>query len=86
LAFKICLTSSVQKYISKLDQPTRERFKKKLAEVENDPFNTANSEPLQGESRRKARVGGYRLLLEVDVANQVILVSSVGPRGQIYRA
>jgi len=47
------------------------------------PINIRKSKPVTSKERRTARVGGYRLLFLVD--GGVLLVSDVGPRGQIYR-
>jgi mRNA-degrading endonuclease RelE of RelBE toxin-antitoxin system len=82
--YTIQVSSTARKYIEKLDKPTRDRFKVKLEAIMQDPFNPANSQYLEDPTRRKARVGGYRMLLEVDVERKVVIVSDAGPRGQIY--
>ena len=78
------LASAAVKYIKSLDRPTRERFTQKLSKIADDPFNPKNSYPLTSSDKRSSRVGGYRMQLRVYVADQVIVVSDVAQRGQIY--
>jgi mRNA-degrading endonuclease RelE of RelBE toxin-antitoxin system len=83
LAFAPKLSSKALKYISGLDKPTQKRIVSKIQELANDPFNIRTSKPLIGSQKRTSRVGGYRILFVID--KEVLLVSDVGPRGQIYR-
>jgi mRNA-degrading endonuclease RelE of RelBE toxin-antitoxin system len=41
------------------------------------------SKPLRNSSKQTARVGDYRILFVVE--SGILLVSFIGPRGQIYR-
>jgi len=83
LALQVQISCKAQKYINALDTPTRKRIADKLLELAQDPFNIRKSKPVTSQDRRTARVGGYRLVFLVD--GGVLLVSDVGPRGQIYR-
>jgi mRNA-degrading endonuclease RelE of RelBE toxin-antitoxin system len=78
------ISTSAAKYIKTLDKPTRERFAKKIQEVANDPYNTANSEPLTNSDKRKCKVGGYRLLCLVIPKDGVVLFTDAAPRGEVY--
>jgi mRNA interferase RelE/StbE len=71
------------KYIETLDQPTRKRIKNKITELCRDPTDIRLSKPLQGDHRRTARVGSYRILFIIE--GETLLISEVGPRGEIYR-
>jgi mRNA-degrading endonuclease RelE of RelBE toxin-antitoxin system len=68
-----------------LDATTRKRIKDKIIELARDPFNIRISKPLRNSDKRSARVGSYRILFIVIPGDNVLLVSAVGPRNQIYR-
>jgi mRNA-degrading endonuclease RelE of RelBE toxin-antitoxin system len=68
-----------------LDAATRKRIKDKIIELARDPFNIRISKPLRNSDKRSARVGSYRILFIVIPGDNVLLVSAVGPRNQIYR-
>jgi mRNA-degrading endonuclease RelE of RelBE toxin-antitoxin system len=73
------------KYINSLDQTTKGRIKDKILELAKDPFNIRLSKPLRNSNKRTARVGNYRILFVVIPEKESLLISAVGPRGDIYR-
>lgn len=83
MPLNVKITSTPRKYFEALDRPTKDRIKDKLAEVANDPNDTRFSKPLEGSTKRTARVGKYRILFEIDGPD--LIVADIGPRGQIYR-
>lgn len=83
LALRIEITDTPFKYLNSLDKPTRKRIKEKLAALAEDPTNIRLSLPLSSSDKRRARVGGYRILFTFD--SETLIVSDIGPRGQIYR-
>jgi mRNA interferase RelE/StbE len=80
--YRIEVSSDPAKYIKKLDKPTRERIKKQLDELALDPMK--NSKHLVNSASRSCRVGDFRILFEIIEAERIILISAIGPRGQIY--
>jgi mRNA-degrading endonuclease RelE of RelBE toxin-antitoxin system len=83
LPLRIIINKSAAKTLAAVDAPTRKRMKQKIEAVAADPFNPTNSKPLEGTVKRSARVGSYRILMEIEEPN--LLVVSIGSRGQIYR-
>ena len=75
--------TSALKYFQSLDKTTQRRIKDKIAELEIDPQNIRTSKPLKGAQKRSARVGSFRILFLIE--SNILLVSDIGPRGQIYR-
>lgn len=73
------------KYIKSLDATTRKRFKQKIADIEKDPFDLRNSKPLANRTERSARIGDYRILIEVDVVREIVNLVHAAPRGQVYK-
>ena len=82
--YRIEVGSKAAKYISKLDQPTRLRIKQAFDELAKDPTNHSgeivNSDP----PARSCRVGAYRMIIHINDKDRVVVISKVGPRGQIY--
>jgi mRNA-degrading endonuclease RelE of RelBE toxin-antitoxin system len=83
LPLKIVIRKSAAKTLASVDASTRKRMKEKIEAVAADPLNPTNSKPLKGTLKRSARVGDYRILVEIREPN--LLVDSIGPRGDIYR-
>lgn len=83
MALQVKITGTPYKYLQSLDKPTRVRIVEKLKEIADDPFNPRLSYPLVSSTKRSSRVGGYRILFQVD--DKVLEVADIGPRGQIYR-
>lgn len=84
-SLRIKVSSTALQYIRSLDKPTRKRIGDKLNELARDPLSIRGSKPLSTVYRRTCRIGPYRILFEVLTDDKVLLVSDVGPRGQIYK-
>jgi mRNA interferase RelE/StbE len=83
--FELRLSRDAERYVERLDTPTRARIINRLNQIASDPFGPI-TKPLEGHhGMRAARVGGYRIIFSVDVGTREVLVSDIGPRGQIYR-
>lgn len=80
---RITVTNTPAKYLAKLDKPTRKRIEAKLLAIAQSPFDLRFSYPLAEQTKRSSRVGGYRILFEV--MGEDLVVSDIGPRGQVYR-
>lgn len=84
VAFEVRLSRDAADYLRRVAAPTRERLLRRLRELADDPF--ARSKPLtNAEGRRSSRVGALRIILTVDTDGQIVAVSHIGPRGQVYR-
>jgi mRNA interferase RelE/StbE len=74
---------SARKEVRRLDPPVRRRVIEALA---GDP-RPAGSVTLTGSRGwRRIRIGGYRVVYDVDDRARVVLVLRVGSRGEVYRA
>jgi mRNA interferase RelE/StbE len=81
---KIQFSDEALKYVKRLDRPTKERIAEELGKIAKDPFNPTLSILLRGNTaKRRARVGSYRLILLI--TTDVVLVTDVAPRGQVYK-
>ena len=77
------LSSDARKYLDSLDRTTAKRITEKITALAKEPYNLRLSKPLKSSNKRTARVGDYRILFVVE--SDILLVSFIGPRGQIYR-
>jgi mRNA-degrading endonuclease RelE of RelBE toxin-antitoxin system len=83
LALQIKITATPLKYLNSLDKPTRQRIIEKLKDIAEHPTDARLSYPLTASDKRSSRVGGYRILFQIE--GQTLEVADIGPRGQIYR-
>ena len=82
-AWRVRLSSTAAKAFRRLDRDTQERLGDKFDELAADPLTA--SKPLTGSDMRSARVGGWRLLLDLDRDTGLVIVQTIAPRGQVYR-
>lgn len=86
MTYEVRLHRSAAAYLTRLDRRNQERMRDRLRLLANDPFDTQHSKPLAGESgRRSSRVGSWRIIFTVDTLAELVVVSRIGPRGQVYK-
>ena len=83
LPLTIIIHKNAAKTLAAVDAPTRKRMKQKIEAVAADPLNPTNSKALHGTLKRSARVGDYRILVEIEEPD--LLVVSIRPRSDVYR-
>ena len=82
--FRVELSQQAASYLRRLDQPTKERIVAKLSEIAKDP--SAYSKGLVGRGGARAgRVGPYRIVFDINVQRNVVEVSAILPRGDVYK-
>jgi mRNA interferase RelE/StbE len=88
LAWRIELTASAEKSLSKLDRAAAKRIttflRERLASAD-DPRSTGKALAGQLAGLWRYRVGDYRLICEIEDGKLLILVVTVGHRSDIYR-
>ena len=72
----------VGKFLKKLPYDKSSRIVLKVKEVQDDPFRYL--EHYEGKDYYKLRIGDYRLLIDVDFENKVVIVQAIGHRSNIY--
>ncbi|MBI3980049.1 MAG: type II toxin-antitoxin system RelE/ParE family toxin [Chloroflexi bacterium] len=69
----------------RLPRQAQERILRRLHEIAEDPYGQ-HTKPLVGAGgRRAARVDSWRIVFAVDEEAQLVTVSDIGPRGDVYR-
>ena len=80
--FDIVFSDKVKKQLEKLDKSVQERIVKSLERIRIRPESFVTK--LVGDPGYKFRVGDYRLILDIDRGNLLILIIKVGHRRNIY--
>ena len=81
--WRVLVSRPAGRYLQGLSEEERERVRLRLKALEAGPFGLAKR--LQGRPQWSLRVGGLRVLLEVDVPTRTVVVLAAGPRGDIYK-
>lgn len=82
--YTVRISNPVAAYLERLDGSIRKRIVERLRQLAEDPL--AHSKPLSGVGGlRSSRVGDYRIILEVEGDQLLVLIVRIGPRGQVYR-
>jgi mRNA interferase RelE/StbE len=85
MTYEIRLSRRAESYLRRLDARTRQRIISRLQQIANDPFGP-HTKPLKDTlGRRSARIGGWRIIFAVSEQEQAVNVSTIGPRGEVYR-
>jgi mRNA interferase RelE/StbE len=71
------------KDLERLDRPVRERVFTAIERLATDPH-SAGLRKLAGRPQSRLRVGDWRVIVELDIAQRTIVVLRVLPRGRAY--
>jgi len=80
--YQIHFTEKTKKQLGKLEKPVQERIEKVLERIRIRPHPHVSK--LVGFNSYRLKIGDYRLLLDIDPLNLVILVTKIGHRKNIY--
>lgn len=85
MSYELRIDRIAQAYLSRLDRTTQARIVRRLAEIAEDPFGEQTKQ-LKGRDRQRAtRIGGWRIIFSADREANVVAVTDIAPRGQVYR-
>ena len=84
--FQVVVHKRAASYLKRLPSDQKERLKKALRELAQDPFRSG-VKAMVGEWRGyyRLRVGNLRVIFWVDQETRTIYVDYIGPRGDIYK-
>jgi mRNA interferase RelE/StbE len=83
--YSLILSNEFQKSLKELDKEIARRISKKLDSV-GVPGHLPNIEALSGRLKvlHRLRVGDYRLLIEIDFENRILIFMDVEHRNSVY--
>ena len=82
--WRVMVTPPAEKVLKKQPEWSQTRFQERLNLLVGGP-GSGGSERLTGRRDWRLRVGGFRVLYRVDEANRTIVVTTVSPRGDVYK-
>ncbi len=83
--YKLEIKDVAEKSLSKIPQPYRERIKKKIYSLADNPFPPDSKKLKESDNLRRVRVGQYRVIYEVKKDEILVLIVKIGHRKDVYR-
>lgn len=84
--YRVQFTKSANKALLKMPRDAALRIRERLDHIAVDPYaHHPNVTRLQNRTGYRLRMGDWRVIYEVEEQRLVILVLSVGSRGEVYR-
>lgn len=82
--FKVILDKRVRDYVAKLDKKRKRQIAERIAALQSDP-RPHDFIKLKGDIGYRIGVGEYRILYEIDDAQQLVTMYRVAHRKDVYR-
>lgn len=83
MTYTIIIPERVERILDKLEPRVNERIRTKLRSIETDPIR--HCKRLVGTASWRLRVGSYRVILDIDEGELIVLVIEVVHRSKAYR-
>ncbi len=83
MSYEIIFDEEAIEFLNKLPKEIRERIFKKIISLKENPLHFF--ERLTGRSDYKLRIGDYRVVADIDLGNNIIKVTVIGHRKNIYQ-
>jgi mRNA interferase RelE/StbE len=84
--YKVQLLAQPQSYLKKADKITKRRIATAIETISINPISGLNIKPLRGFNRKyRCRVGDIRIIYNIIVEEQLIIIEVIGPRGDVYK-
>ncbi len=81
----VIIERSPQKVLRKLDTVMRSRIEKAIDQLSENPFPIGHRKIVGQENIYRVRIGGWRIIYEVEKGKLIILIIEIAPRGKAYR-
>ncbi|MEZ4713004.1 MAG: type II toxin-antitoxin system RelE/ParE family toxin [Caldilineaceae bacterium] len=83
--YQIVFTKQADRTLRKLPRNVAQRIREKLVQIAESPYGQHNHvTKLQQRPGFRLRVGGWRIIYDIEDERLVILVLKIGPRGGVY--
>ena len=81
MAYRVLLHPKANDFLESADAELRDRIKKKLRTLSDNP---ENGNKLKHSDFWKLRIGDYRAIYEIDHSNENVIVLYIGHRSEVY--
>lgn len=87
LTYSYEFAAPAERYLRRLPKPLQEAVLRVVRALCNEPLNPRLSAARHGRyaGYRRARIGNLRLIFRIEADRLTVLVTQLGPRGDIYR-
>lgn len=85
MTYEVRTARQAQRYLLRLDRRSQARIMRRLAQLANGPRGPYSKPLTNAAGRWVSRVGDWRIIFTIDDEEDVVAVSHIGPRGEIYR-
>ncbi len=86
MSYSVRLSDPAAKTLARTDKATQRRILARLHELSENPYDPRISKPFVGmDGMRSSRIGAWRILYTVLLAEKVVYVVAIRPRGKAYR-
>lgn len=85
MAYSVVFTTMAQRSIGKIDRTIAARIKPRVLNLANDPRPPGAVKLAGGDNLYRIRVGDYRLVYRIDDQKQLVEITIVAHRREVYR-
>lgn len=85
--YRFQFTAPAEKYLRRLTPALQESILRLIEAICLEPYDRRLSIPLHGPfaGLRRARVGNLRIVFSIDGDRLLVIVTAIGPRGDVYK-
>ena len=84
MKWRIIFARTAEKELARLSSEMQLRLGRAIRSLEDNPI-PAQAKHLKGRMEFRPRVGDYRVLYVIDHQGQVVTISAIGHRSEVYR-
>jgi mRNA interferase RelE/StbE len=84
MKWRVAFARPAEKELAKLSSEMRLRVARAIRSLEEEPF-PSSAKRLKGREEFRLRVGDYRILYSVEHSAQLLTISAIGHRREVYR-
>ncbi|MEB3882058.1 type II toxin-antitoxin system RelE/ParE family toxin [Lyngbya sp. CCY1209] len=84
MTYQIRIPKAVQKQLQKIPDPNKQRIIENLLQMREDP-RLGNAIKMKNSQGYRLRIGDYRILYDIDDANQIVTIRRIAHRREVYR-
>ena len=81
--WQVIILQPARRYLERLPRKEQKRILNALQKLQEDPRQVP-VKPLKGRPEWSLRVGGRRVLIMVDKKQKRLVITTIGPRGDVY--
>ncbi|MCR4418548.1 MAG: type II toxin-antitoxin system RelE/ParE family toxin [Clostridia bacterium] len=81
--WQVIILQPARRYLERLPRKEQKRILNALQKLQEDPRQVL-VKPLKGRPEWSLRVGGRRVLIMVDKKQKRLVITTIGPRGDVY--